>query len=263
MGSRLEGKRVVITGAASGIGRAAVELFVSEGARVFGFDIAPSVSDLAGLGPDGRIRTRIGDAADEADVGAVIAEAVAEWGGVDVCFLNAGTVGTRANIWNLKLEDWERAQRINLTSVFLGVKAVSRTMFSQKAGSIICTASVAGLRAGNAPAQYGASKAGVINLVQTAANEFTGSGVRINAICPGVIETGLNKTMFEQARAEGVPFPSTQFNPLKRQGQPIEIAQAALFLASDESAFVNGQAIAVDGGWSAGLVGSFAVNANV
>jgi NAD(P)-dependent dehydrogenase (short-subunit alcohol dehydrogenase family) len=117
-------------------------------------------------------------------------------------------------------------------------------------GSIICTASVAGLRSGAGGAAYSASKAGVINLVQTAAQQLSGSGVRVNAICPGLIETGMTQPMYDMARERGQAGRIGELNPLKRGGEAKEIAQAALFLASDESSYVNGSALVVDGGLS-------------
>lgn len=120
----------------------------------------------------------------------------------------------------------------------------------QGSGSIVLTASVAGLRANAGGSPYSASKAGVISLAQTAAYSLSGTGVRVNAICPGLIETGMTKPIFEYARARGSADRIGQINPLRRAGQPEEIAAAALFLASDESSYVNGQAFAVDGGLS-------------
>ena len=123
-------------------------------------------------------------------------------------------------------------------------------MREQGGGSIVCTASVAGLRSGAGGSPYSASKAGVISLVQTAANQLAGTGVRVNAICPGLIETGMTKPMFDVARARGTGQEDRPAEPAERAGQPIEIARMALFLASDEASYVNGQAIAVDGGLS-------------
>ncbi|RZJ91374.1 MAG: SDR family oxidoreductase, partial [Brevundimonas sp.] len=117
-------------------------------------------------------------------------------------------------------------------------------------GSIICTASVAGLRSGAGPSPYSASKAGVINLVQTACQELYGTNVRVNAICPGLIETGMTKPIFDRAREKGTDSKIGQLNPMKRNGEPEEIANTALFLASDDSSYVNGQAFVVDGGLS-------------
>ena len=123
-------------------------------------------------------------------------------------------------------------------------------MIPNRKGSIICTASVAGIRSGAGPIPYSASKAGVINLVQTTAQVLTGTGIRVNAICPGLIETGMTKPIFERAREKGTEAKIGQLNPLQRGGVPEEIAGAALFLASDDSSYVDGQAIVVDGGLS-------------
>jgi NAD(P)-dependent dehydrogenase (short-subunit alcohol dehydrogenase family) len=121
----------------------------------------------------------------------------------------------------------------------------------QGAGALLATASVAGIRSGAGGSPYSASKAGVINFVQTSAYQLSGTGVRINAICPGVIETGMTKPMFDMARERGTEGKIGQLNPLKRAAQPIEAARLALFLLSEEASYVNGQAIAVDGGLSA------------
>jgi NAD(P)-dependent dehydrogenase (short-subunit alcohol dehydrogenase family) len=126
-------------------------------------------------------------------------------------------------------------------------------MVEKKRGSIICTASVAGLRSGAGGVPYSASKAGVISLVQTAANQLYGTGVRVNAICPGLIETGMTKPIFDFARARGTDQKIGQLNPLRRAGAPGEIAPGAHVLASDDPAYVNGQALAVDGGLSSSL----------
>jgi NAD(P)-dependent dehydrogenase (short-subunit alcohol dehydrogenase family) len=140
--------------------------------------------------------------------------------------------------------------RVNLLGPFLAIKHASPHMAKQGAGSIVCTASVAALRANAGGLPYSASKAGVISLVQTSANALRYSGVRINAICPGLIETGMTKPIFEFVRARGTEARVGQMCPTGRAGQPNEIAAMALFLASDEASYVNGQAIAVDGGLS-------------
>jgi NAD(P)-dependent dehydrogenase (short-subunit alcohol dehydrogenase family) len=140
--------------------------------------------------------------------------------------------------------------RVNLIGPFLAVKHASVPMIAQGHGSIVCTASVAGLRANAGGHPYSASKAGVISLVQTTANSLTGTGVRINAICPGLIETGMTRPTFDYARSRGTSDRIGQLNPMLRHGVPSEIAHMALFLASDDASYVNGQAIAVDGGLS-------------
>jgi NAD(P)-dependent dehydrogenase (short-subunit alcohol dehydrogenase family) len=124
-------------------------------------------------------------------------------------------------------------------------------MIEHGGGSIVCTASVAGIRSGAGGSQYSASKAAVINLVQTAAWQLSGKGVRVNAVCPGLIETGMTRPMFDYAKSVGKEAKIGQLNPLRRAGQPEEIARVAAFLASDEASYVNGQAWAVDGGLSA------------
>jgi NAD(P)-dependent dehydrogenase (short-subunit alcohol dehydrogenase family) len=126
-------------------------------------------------------------------------------------------------------------------------------MIKQKSGSIVCTASVAGLKAGASGHPYGASKAGVISLVQTTAYSLSGTGVRINAVCPGLIETGMTKPVFDRAKERGTADKIGQLNPLKRAGQPHELAAMGLFLASDDASYVNGQAIPVDGGLTASM----------
>jgi NAD(P)-dependent dehydrogenase (short-subunit alcohol dehydrogenase family) len=145
---------------------------------------------------------------------------------------------------------WLDLLRINLVGPFLAIKNASPIMKAAGKGSIICTASVAGLRSGAGGIPYSASKAGVINLVQTSANVLYGTGVRVNAICPGLVETGMTAPIYEAARARGSADRIGQLNPLKRGGEPEEIAGAALFLASDDSSYVNGQAVVVDGGLS-------------
>ena len=140
--------------------------------------------------------------------------------------------------------------RVNLIGVFLLVQAAAREMVKTGSGAILCTASVAGIRSGAGGCPYSASKAGVINFVQTSAWQLSGTGVRVNAICPGVIETGMTKPIFDMARARGTEGKIGQLNPLRRPAQPIEPARLAMFLLSDEASYVNGQAIAVDGGLS-------------
>jgi len=176
---------------------------------------------------------------------------VTQFGGLDVCYANAG-VGTTSFDPPLEQtgEQWLELLRINLVGPFLAIKHASKPMREAGKGSIICTASVAGLRSGAGGPAYSASKAGVINLVQTSAQLLAGSGVRVNAICPGLIETGMTRGVFERARARGSEDRIGQLNPLRRAGQPEEIAAAALFLASDEASYVDGQAIVVDGGLS-------------
>ncbi|MEN9538573.1 MAG: hypothetical protein RLZZ126_808 [Pseudomonadota bacterium] len=250
--NRLQDKTAIVTGAASGIGRATSLLFAKEGARLLIADQSEGVHDTAAqiVAAGGQAIAMQSDVADEAAVESLVQRAVRELGGLDVFYANAGISNGRPDFDGLTVEDWERILRINLIGPFLAIKYAMRVMGRQGHGSIICTASVAGLRSGAGGPQYSASKAGVISLVQTSANAFAGTGVRINAICPGLIETGMTKFIFDRARERGSEGKIGQLNPLRRYGLPHEIAHMALFLASDDASYVHGQAFAVDGGLS-------------
>ena len=252
---RLEGKSAVVTGAASGIGRASAIIFAQHGARVVAVDRSPEVQATADAIQHfgGRALALVRDVSQEADVADFIQTAVREHGGLEVCYANAGISGGLRPYDDWSAADWMSILSINLVGAFLAIKYATRVMVPAGRGSIICTASVAGLRSGAGGPPYSASKAGVISLVQTSANEFGGTGIRINAICPGLIETGMTQPIFESARARGTERKIGQLNPLRRGGVPMEIAQAALFLASDEASYVNGQALVVDGGLSSSL----------
>ena len=193
-------------------------------------------------------------AANEADVAKAVDTAVKEFGKLDAIYANAGiSGGLGPSFFEATAEDWMQILSVNLIGVFLAIKHASRVMVPNKKGAIVCTASVAGLRSGAGPGPYSASKAGVINLVTTAANSLYGTGVRVNAICPAIIETGMTKPIFDRARERGSEGKIGQLNPLRRYGHPEEIAAAALFLASDDASYVNGQALPVDGGLSSSL----------
>lgn len=233
----LAGKVAIVTGAASGIGKATVDLFRSEGATVVGADAAEGADVVADAGSEEAVRELVATVADN-------------HGGLDIFFANAGISGGWATISEQTAEDWAEILRINLIGPFLAIKYAAPLIARRGGGSIVCTASVAGLRSGAGGAAYSASKAGVINLVQTAAQQLYGTGVRVNAICPGLIETGMTKGIYDLARASGQEERIGELNPLTRGGEPHEIAHAALFLASAESSYVNGTALVVDGGLS-------------
>lgn len=248
---RLQEKSAIITGAAGGIGRASALLFAKEGARLVIAD-----RDEAGLAETARlirargslIETMVMDAGSEADVIALVEKAVASTGGLDIFYANAGITGGHAPLLEQSVETWQEVLRINLIGPFLAIKHAAPAMIARGGGAILCTASVAGLRANAGESFYAASKAGVVSLVQTSANALYGTKIRVNAICPGLIETGMTRFIFDHARDRGNEDRLGQFNPLGRAGQPEEIAATALFLASDEASYINGQAIAVDGG---------------
>lgn len=251
---QLEGRVAVITGGASGMGAATVRTFVEEGARVViadldeerGAVLAKELGDAAAFQ-----RT---DVTAEADVAAAIARAGDEWGSLDVLFNNAGFGGARGPLESISEDDFDITFDVLLKSVFFGIKHAAPVMKAQGRGSIINTASVAGLQAGEAPHLYSVAKAGVIHLTKTAALELGEHGVRVNAICPGVITTPL---------AVGRPHPTDEqfakfrervgrYQPIGRVGEPTDIAYAALYLASDGAGFVTGTAQIVDGGAHAG-----------
>jgi NAD(P)-dependent dehydrogenase (short-subunit alcohol dehydrogenase family) len=251
--ARLSGKRALITGAASGIGAASARLFAREGASVLLLDRDEGVHAIAAEveAAGGRAIAVTGSVADEDVVQGAIARAVAELGGLDCLFANAGISGGIAPILQLPVAEWRAVLEVNLLGAFLGIKHGAAAMIEAGVtGSIICTASVAGLRAAAGPAHYSASKAAVINLVQNAAFQLGGTGVRVNAICPGLIETGMTRPVFEMARAAGKEAKLGQLNPSRRAGEPSEIAEVAVFLASEASSYVNGHALIADGGLS-------------
>ena len=250
---RLTGKRAIITGAGSGIGRASALLFAAEGASVLAVDkvqanLEETVAQVKAAG--GSAIAMAGDAGSESDVKAYVAKALKDLGGLEVVYANAGISGGIVPLFEQTVEQWQEILRVNLIGPWLAIKHAGQHMVKEGKGSIVCTASVAGLRAGASGNPYAASKAGVISLVQTAANSLTGSGVRVNAICPGLIETGMTKPIFDNARARGTEGKIGQLNPMLRYGLPKEIAAMAAFLASDDASYVNGQAFAVDGGLS-------------
>jgi NAD(P)-dependent dehydrogenase (short-subunit alcohol dehydrogenase family) len=253
MSGRLEGKVAIITGAGSGIGRAAAVLFAQAGAALVLGDLSAAVHETARavLDAGGRATALQVDAGVEADVARLVATAQSAYGGVHVAFANAGIAGGMAGIFDSTPQLWTEVLRVNLIGPWLMVKHAGKAMADAgQGGSIICTASVAGIRSGAGGPAYSASKAGVINLVMVSAQQLCESNVRVNAICPGLTETGMTRPTFDYAKDKGVTHKLGKLNPLRRAAQPEELARVALFLASDDASYVNGQAIAVDGGLS-------------
>jgi len=261
----MAGKVCIITGASSlyGIGRAsAIAMAKQSPSAIYVTDLSTdNLEELADTirnkYPAVKCLARKLDAASDEDVRGIIDEAINTFGRLDVFFANAG-VASGNHIRDETAESFMRMMKINALSVFLAVKHSSEAMQitgkggkEQSGGSIIATASVAGIRSGAGSSEYSASKAAVINLVQTSAYQFAGTNIRINAVCPGLIETGMTKGIFDWARSRGNEDKIGQLNPLGRYGIAGEIASAVAFLASDDSSYVNGQALAIDGGLSA------------
>jgi NAD(P)-dependent dehydrogenase (short-subunit alcohol dehydrogenase family) len=243
----LDGKVAIVTGAGSGIGEASARRFAAEGAAVVAVDIRKGkVQDVAeAINADGGHAIPFGaNVAEPGDVEAMVAEAVGQLGGLDVLFSNAGTIRPGTAV-ELSVEDWDLVMAVNVRSVFLGAKFAIPAMIEQGGGSIVNTASISGLHGDGGAVCYAASKAAVINLTRALSTDHARDGVRVNAICPGTIETPPVKRMMEDERALEVNLAA---HSLGRLGLPEEIAAAATWLASDEASFVTGEHLVVDGG---------------
>ncbi|MGI9597824.1 MAG: SDR family NAD(P)-dependent oxidoreductase [Acidimicrobiales bacterium] len=253
---RLDGKVAVITGAASGIGRATAELFVAEGAKVVIADLQEDVGS--------RLAVELGDNAtfvgcnviEEDQVAAAVAEAVNRWGRLDAVYANAGFVGVTGPMESISSDDYDKTMNVLLRGVFYTIKHAAPIMREQQSGSMIATASVCGLQAGIGAHLYTVAKAGVISLMESTALEMAEYGVRSNAICPGYIATSLmagrmrsqvSDDETEQRLAKSRDIMS-ESQAMHRVGEPDDIAKMALFLASDDSEWVTGTAQVVDGG---------------
>jgi len=251
---RLTGEVAIITGAASGIGRAALELFLAEGARVIGADrsqkrIDETVASLTGQSADFALLAA--DAAEEAAVQGLVNDAIARFGRPDIVFANAGIGGSIGTVDTLELAQFTETLRVNLLGPWLLIKHAAPHLRAQKSGSVIITASIAGLRGRSGPVDYSASKAGVLSLMQSAALSLARDNVRCNAICPGGVQTNMTRRVFEMLEAANGKNPIAAMNPMGRVGSAQDMAELALFLASDAAGYINGQAINVDGGLSA------------
>ncbi|HSI19432.1 MAG TPA: SDR family oxidoreductase [Sphingomonas sp.] len=250
--ARFTGKSIIVTGAGSGIGRAAAKLFASEGGQVIVADKTDGANETAAMivAAGGVAHAVQIDAGNEDDVIRTIALAVEKFGGLDVMFANAGISGGMANIFDTDVALITEVLRVNLIGPYLAIKHAAPRIAERGGGAIVLTASVAGIRSGAGSPAYSASKAGVINLAKVSAQQLSGSNVRVNAICPGLTETGMTKPVFDYAREADKMDKVGRLNPLRRGAQPEELAKVAAFLASDDASYVNGQAIAVDGGLS-------------
>jgi NAD(P)-dependent dehydrogenase (short-subunit alcohol dehydrogenase family) len=253
---RLDGKSVLVTGASSGIGLACVARFAAEGARVVGFDLNAPVAaiDL----PSGAVEVTFapGDVRDEEAVAAVVDATFAQNGRIDAVVTAAGVAGGGpAHL--LDRAEWQRVLDVNLTGTFLCAKHVIARMLEQdlvdgERGSIVTIASVEGLEGTAGGSSYNASKGAVVIFTKNLAIDYGRAGIRANAICPGFIETPMLEGVFGMSGMEHVREEIRHEHKLRRLGRPEEIAAAALFLVSRDASFVSGQAIAVDGGYTAG-----------
>ena len=251
---RLQHKVAVITGGASGMGRATVERFLLEGARVVIADFNEKTGralyeELAGQGYEDACSFIRADVSKEEDVIAMLDHAHSAFGGLDVLFNNAGVGGAIGPLTETRVEDWDYTFDVLGKGVFLGIKHGARLMREAgRGGSIINTASIAGLSGDGGPMVYSAAKAAVISLTQSAAVELASDRIRVNAICPGFIVTPLA----DGGDPEGTRRAFATAQPWPDYGRGEDIAGAALFLASDDAAFVTGEKLVVDGGLTLG-----------
>jgi NAD(P)-dependent dehydrogenase (short-subunit alcohol dehydrogenase family) len=247
---QLDGKVALVTGASTGIGRAAAIALASEGAAVLVTDVDGArgrrvIDEIEGKG--GRAVFFHMDVTDDGQVSAAVDEAVHRYGGLDVAYNNAGIEGAQAPVHEMPPDNWHRVLAVNLTGVWTCMRHEIPAMLERGGGSIINCSSVAGLVGFPAIAAYAASKHGLIGLTKTAALEYATQGIRVNAVCPGVIDTEMiERFTHEEPDAEAAMIAT---EPIGRLGQPEEIADAVVWLASSRSSFVTGQAIAVDGGF--------------
>ena len=257
MPRNFDGKTVLVTGAGSGIGQEAVLAFAEAGGRVIGVDqskagLAATRSRLGDLGAD--FTALVADVGDELSVVAMMDQAAAVSGRIDCAFNNAGITQSSTLTADITLDEWDRVLRVNVTGVWLCMRAEIRLMLAQGGGSIVNTASFLAMHSMEMQSAYVASKHAVLGLTKNAAIEYAASRIRINAVAPGGIPTGMmaqSLSGLQQAEQDAARQAIASMHPMKRLGTPREIAQAVRFLCSDEAEFITGACLSVDGGWAA------------
>jgi NAD(P)-dependent dehydrogenase (short-subunit alcohol dehydrogenase family) len=254
---RLQNRVVLVTGAAMGIGKAIALLFAQQGARI----VAADVDERAGAATEREIRELGGeclfqraDIGDEGEVEQLVQAGSSRFGTIDV-LLNVAGIAHESPAHLLKLEDWERVLHVNLAGSFLCSKHVLPGMLKLKRGSIVNLASLQGLFGFPGYPHYAASKGGIISMTRQMAREYASSGIRVNCIAPGTVETPMNdKILARVDDPAALRAAWDKMHPLGRIGQPVDIAQGALFLASDESSWITGQCLVIDGGASCAVL---------
>ncbi len=266
MSGRLEQKVAVVTGAASGIGRATVDLFVAEGARVIAADISDDRGARLQEEHKGMVHYVHCDVSQEKDIEAAITAAKKYFGRLDILFNNAGTGGARDMADGVTAEGFDSVMHLHVRAALFGMKYAVPLMRAQGGGSIISTASVAGIRTGYGPLLYSIAKAAIVHMTHAAAAQLGPENIRVNCICPGLIATNIFAqgmglpSQLADTRIDAIAEAAKGSQPIPRGGRGRDIAEAALYLASDASSFVNGHAMVVDGGLTLGASGAAALS---
>ena len=261
MAGRLNGKVAVITGAASGIGRGTVDLFVAEGAKVIAADISDDRGQRIEEDHKGKVKFVHCDVTQEAEIAGAIAAAVKEFGKLDCLFNNAGTGGARDPADGVTAEGFDQVMHLHVRAALFGMKYAVPAMKKTGGGSIVSTASVAGMQAGYGPILYSIAKAAIIHMTKVTAAQLAQFNIRVNCICPGLIATNIfaqglgMPSQLADTRVDAIAEAAKHSQPIQRGGRPRDIAEGVLYLASDGSDFVTGQALAIDGGLTLGPQG--------